>query len=124
MGHGAAGRGSRSGAASGALGLAIALAGQLVPTLIDLFGGGLAFPTALRIGWFYTLAFHRVGLDVDAASSRRPRLSIAFLSGTGLALWLLFRAGRAAAELAGRRSRERVLVGAMVAPAYARADRR
>jgi hypothetical protein len=96
----------------------VAVAGQIVPTAVDLFGGGLAFPTALKIGWFYTLAFHRVGLDVDAAA-HGYRLSIAFLSGTGLALWLLYRAGRAAADLAGPASRERLLVGAMVAPAYA-----
>lgn len=96
----------------------VALAGQLVPSVIDLFGGGLAFRTALRVGWFYTLAFNRVALDVDAAS-HTYRLSIAFLSGTALALWLLYRAGRAAAELAGTAPRQRVLTGAMVAPAYA-----
>jgi len=95
----------------------VALAGQLVPTVIDLFGGGLAFPTALKLGWFYTLAFHRVGLEVTTASA--SRLSIAFLTGTGLVLWLLYRGGRAAGLLAGPSSRERILAGAMIAPAYA-----
>ncbi len=96
----------------------VALAGQLIPIVIDLFGGGLSFPTARAVGWFYTLAFHHVAIDV-ATSATTSRLSIAFLSGTALVLWLLYRGGRAAGRHAGPSLRERMLAGAMIAPVYA-----
>jgi hypothetical protein len=96
-----------------------ALAAQIVPASIELFGGGLALSTALKLGWFYELAFHHVAVDVIGSSGVTGRLSVAFLSGTGLALWVLFRAGRAAARGAGPSLRGRVLAGAMVGPVYA-----
>ena len=97
----------------------VALAAQSAPLLIDLFGGGLALPTALKLGWFYELAFHRVGIDITAAGGGTARLSVAFLAGTGLALLLLFRAGRAAAGRAGPVFRDRALAVAMVGLSYA-----
>lgn len=103
----------------------VTLAGQLFVATIDLFGGGLALSTTWSLGWLYTLAFHRVGLDVvvvgDAAGATGTTygVSIALLTGTGLALWLLYRGGLAAAERAGSSMSSRVLAGVLVAPAYA-----
>jgi hypothetical protein len=96
-----------------------ALAAQVVPVAIEVFGGGLEFSTALKLGWFYELAFHRVAIDVAGSGVVTGRLSVAFLSGTGFALWVLFRAGRAAARGAGPSLRARALAGAMVGPVYA-----
>ena len=96
-----------------------ALVAQVVPLSIDVFGGGLALSTALKLGWFYELAFHRVAIDVTGSGGVTGRLSVALLSGTGFAMWVLFRAGRAAARRAGTSLRARVLAGAMVGPVYA-----
>jgi hypothetical protein len=96
-----------------------ALAAQIVPALIEVFGGGLALSTALKLGWFYELAFHRVAIDVTGSGGATGRLSVAFLSGTGVAVWVLYRAGRAAARRAGPSLRARILAGAMVGPVYA-----
>lgn len=96
-----------------------AIAAQVVPVAIEAFGGRLALSTALKLGWFYELAFHRVAIDVTGSGGETGRVSVAFLSGTGLAMWMLFRAGRTAARAAGPSLRTRVLVGAMVGPAYA-----
>jgi hypothetical protein len=99
--------------------LATAIAAQIIPISIDIFGGGLALSTALKLGWFYELAFHKVAIDVTGAGGATGRISLAFLSGTGLAIWVLFRAGRAAARRAGPSFGARVLAGAMVGPVYA-----
>ncbi len=97
----------------------VALTAQAVPALIDVFGGGLAFPTALKLGWFYELAFHRVGIDITATGGATARLSVAFLAGTGLALYLLYRAGRAAAGSVGPVIHDRVFAATIVGLAYA-----
>ena len=99
--------------------LATAIAAQIVPISIDAFGGGFALSTAIKLGWFYELAFHKVAIDVTGAGGATGRISLAFLSGTGFALWVLFRAGRAAARRAGPSFGARVLAGAMVGPVYA-----
>ncbi|MEO8422944.1 MAG: hypothetical protein ABI595_03420 [Actinomycetota bacterium] len=96
-----------------------ALAAQIVPASIEVVGGGLALSTALKLGWFYELAFHRVAIDLIGSGGATGRLSVAFLSGTVLAMWVLFRAGRTAARRAGPSLRDRVLAGAMVGPVYA-----
>ncbi len=96
-----------------------ALAAQIVPALIEVFGGGLALSTALKLGWFYELSFHRVAIDVAGSGGVTGRLSVAFLLGTGLGMWVLFLAGRTAARHAGPSLRARLLAGAMVGPAYA-----
>jgi hypothetical protein len=96
-----------------------ATAAQIVPLSIDVFGGGLAFSTALKLGWFYELAFHKVAIDVTGSGGATGRISIAFLSGTGLAIWMLFRAGRKAACSAGSSFGARALAGSMVGPVYA-----
>jgi hypothetical protein len=97
----------------------VALAAQAVPALIDVFGAGLALATALKLGWFYELAFHRVGIDIIATGGTTARVSVAFLTGTGLALWLLFRAGRATAVRAGPLLRDRAIAVTIVGVAYA-----
>ncbi len=99
--------------------LATAIAAQIVPISIDVFGGGLALSTALKLGWFYELAFHKVAIDVTGAGGATGRISLAFLSGTGLAIWVLFRAGRTAARRAGPSFGARVVAGSMVGPVYA-----
>jgi hypothetical protein len=99
--------------------LATAIAAQIVPISIDVFGGGLAVSTALKLGWLYELTFHRVAIDVTGAGGATGRISIAFLSGTGFAVWALYRAGRTAARRAGPSSGARVLAGSMVGPVYA-----
>jgi hypothetical protein len=103
---------------------AVALAGQGPPLLVDLLGGGLAPSTSSRLGWLYTLAFHRIEIDVVASAGGRfgavaYRVSIAFLLGTAFALWMLYRAGRAAATRAGGGGWRRALAGALISPAYA-----
>ena len=99
--------------------VATAIAAQVVPVSIDVFGGGLALSTALKLGWFYELAFHKVAIDVTGAGGATGRISLAFLSGTGFAIWVLFRAGRTAARAGGPSWRARVLAGSMVGPVYA-----
>jgi hypothetical protein len=100
--------------------VATAIVAQIAPLLIELFGGGLALSTALKLGWFYELAFHRVGIVVSGADGFQAHLSVAFLSGTAFAVWLLFRSGRSAASVMPASSvRSRVLVGAIVGPVYA-----
>lgn len=96
-----------------------ALVAQIVPASIELFGGGLALSTALKLGWFYELAFHRVAIEVTGSGGVTGAVSVAFLSGTGVAMWVLFRAGRTAARPARPSLRARVLAGAMVGPVYA-----
>ena len=105
----------------------VALAGQLIPIVIDLVGGGLAVSTALKLGWFYTLAFHHVGIEVTGAVGAAQgavlpvdvRLSAAFLLGTALAIWVVYRAGRAMGRRQGGSVGARAFAGASVAFGYA-----
>jgi hypothetical protein len=96
-----------------------AAAAQIVPLSIDVFGGGLAFSTALMLGWFYELTFHKVGIDVTGSGGSTGAVSVAFLVGSGFAIWVLYRSGRAVAEHAGPSFRARVLAGAAIGPVYA-----
>jgi hypothetical protein len=87
----------------------------------------------LKIGWFYVAAFHRVpirlsgtGLDVGALTGGsvssgyvHAGVAVAPLAVTGLALWLLWRGGRAVARTAGGGALARTLHGLKVAPIYA-----
>lgn len=103
----------------------VALAGQIPPLLIQVFGGGLAWITAVKLGWLYMLSFHRVAIEVRGLSlparetTQLVHVQIALLTGTALALWLLYRAGAAAASRAGDRTLPRVVVGASVGVSYA-----
>ena len=93
----------------------------------------VSFVGALRIGALYLGPFHHVALvfegDLAVDASRLPganlpaggsatvELGVALLAVTALAVWLLFRAGRASAF--GRRASVRGLTGARVAFGYA-----
>ena len=120
-GHGGGLRGAIPAAIRGGLGAfaIVALAGQAVPVLIDVFGGGLALSTVLKLGWFYELAFHRVGIDITTPGGVTARVSVALLAGTGLALILLYRAGRAASGRAGPVRGDRAFAVAIVGLSYA-----
>lgn len=98
-------------------------------------GGGASVLTTLRVGGLYLAAFHRVPLrlsgsqlDVSALTAGRAwsgsvsvELAFAPLLVTVVALWLLFRGGRAVAERVGGGPLARALHGAKVAPSYAAA---
>lgn len=76
----------------------------------------------LRLGTFYLWLFHRGSVvwsisAEGAAVNAQVYVSAAFMAGTFLALWLLFRAGARSAGGGGLLSRG--LNGARVAPAYA-----
>lgn len=110
-----------------AIGLALALAG------LSSVDSGLSFGSVLRLGALYLGPFHHVALvfegDLDVDLSGLPgaqvpsgaaatlELGIALLAVTGLAVWLLFRAGRASAF--GDGATVRALTGARVALGYA-----
>jgi hypothetical protein len=103
----------------------VSLAGQIPPLLIQLFGGGLAWVTALKLGWLYTLMYHHVAIELrgqgspDGAVVEVVHVGVALLTGTALALWLLYRGGCAAGRAAGGGSLRRSVAGAMVAIPYA-----
>ena len=96
---------------------------------------GVALLTSLRVGGLYVAAFHRVplrlsgpALDVSSLTAGRAssgsveaQLALAPLAVTAVALWLLWRGGRAVAERAGGGPLARALHGAKIAPAYAAA---
>ncbi len=99
--------------------LVTAVASLVVPVSIELFGGGLALSTVLELGWFYELAFHRVAIDASGTGGASGRFAVALLTGTGVVLWVLYRAGRAAAAHAGPSLRDRLLTGGLVGLVYA-----
>jgi hypothetical protein len=84
---------------------------------------GLRFP--LKVGWLYFLAFHRVGIDVqgpgltflgETGPAIAARVHLAFLSGTALAIVVLFLAARR--RVPGTRA-QRLSAGLSLAIAYA-----
>jgi len=101
----AAGRGLAAAAATAVFAEAISITGYLAT------GRPFGLWSFVKIGWLYLLAFHRVGLGVSlggplvsGVASGAPTavagtyvytIHAAFLVGTLLAGWLLFRAGRA-----------------------------
>ena len=64
-------------AGGGFLVAAAALAlGQIPPLLVNLFGGGLALSTQIRLGWLYTAAANAIpGGEDGAARNGPPRTS-------------------------------------------------
>jgi hypothetical protein len=91
---------------------------------------GAPAAAVVRLGWMYFGAFHHVAIELDVfdldlvapgAAPGSPSLSVgvALLSVTAVAVLLLFRAGRGAADRAGGSAGVRVLLGAAVAPSYA-----
>ena len=101
--------------------LAAALLGQVPPLLIDLFGGGLAVATAVRIGWLYTLGFNRVAIRiVGIAPDAGYAITFqgAVLGGTALVILVLYRIGATQANAAAP-VRSRLAIGLAVALGYA-----
>ena len=91
---------------------------------------GVSAAAVARLGWMYFGAFHHVTIELDvsdlnlvapnaAPGTTSLSIGIALLSITAVAVALLFRAGRKVADRAGGRAGARVLLGAVVAPAYA-----
>ena len=87
-------------------------------------------PTALfaRLGWLEFELMNGVPVRLDArglglaptgSSSAHLQVGVCLLLGTWLAAWLLFRGGRAVAEVAGGGAIRRAIAGASVAVAYA-----
>jgi hypothetical protein len=85
----------------------------------------------VKIGWLYLLSFSRVGLRVTLGGTFSALIDrgsgggatyvvhLAFLLGTALAAWLLFRAGRSAALRVEASPMRRAATGATVAIPYA-----
>jgi hypothetical protein len=102
-------------------------AALLVWTIADTGASAAAFA---RIGWMYVGAFHHVAIELEVpdveltAAGTGPEatslsVGVALLTVTAVAAWLLYRAGRAAADRAGGRVARRVPRGAAVSIAYA-----
>ena len=112
----------------GALAAAAAIVmGQLPPLALNLFGGGLAVSTQVRLGWLYTAASNVIAIrigefgETDAGLQRfgTATLRIAALTLTVVLGWLLVRAGVAAARRVSDAPGRRAAAGALVAPSYA-----
>lgn len=114
----------------------LALIGQALAFLQDAASGASLSPsTVVKIGGFYFYAFHRTGIvlrapragpeEIDSPFSLFPgpgfsvSLGFAFLLVTALAVYLLYRGGRAVADRAGGGPLARALHGLKVAVPYA-----
>jgi hypothetical protein len=108
----------------GAIAFAITLgAGLVLGTLGWAAGGAGSVVDAFMAGALAFLMFHHVVVEAvpaaGAAGGTGAELAVALMLGTALAGWLLFRAGRGAADRAGGRTLRTALVGASVAVPYA-----
>jgi hypothetical protein len=100
--------------------------GQLPPLLVNVFGGGIAVSTQLRMGWLYTAASNAVSITIEGSSQTdggpepfgTVTFRLALLTVTFVLGWLLMRAGAAAARRVGDAPGRRALAGALVAPSY------
>lgn len=100
----------------------VALLGQALSFAVYFAGGsraGLSAATFAKIGWLYFGAFHHVALVVSAGGRATFEVGFALMLGTGLAVFLLYRAGKAVADEAGGGPFARALHGLKVAPVYA-----
>jgi hypothetical protein len=110
----------------------VALAAEAFSFLIYFLAGRPFRPWSfVKIGWLYLLSFSRVGLRVTVGGPLSALIKggvggetiytvhLAFLLGTALAAWLLFRAGRSAALRADLSPLGRAATGAAVAIPYA-----
>jgi hypothetical protein len=108
------------------------LAAQIYSFIIYFVAGRPFRPWSfVKIGWLFLLSFSRVGLRlkvggvlgtlVTGASTGELTYTVhlAFLTGTALACWLLFRAGRRAGRVCGEALLNRAVAGAAVAVPYA-----
>ena len=99
--------------------LTVACVGQVIAFALGLVRGGLATATIAKLGWLYALAFHRVPIEVSGSTFAGYRVSVAFLTGTAFALWVVYRQGRAVGRRLGGSGWRAALAGAAVAPTYA-----
>ncbi len=109
--------------------LAMAAIGQGLALAVWSVGGrGSSFGAFARIGAIYLGAFHHVAIEFEiprtseaatAVGAASLSVGVALLSVTAVAVWLLYRAGRALADRGGGGRGVRVLRGMWVAPSYA-----
>lgn len=110
--------------------VAVAVIGQLLALAAwAVADTGASIGSAVRLGWIEFGAFHHVAIqlrvpDLDLAPAAGPgatslSVGVALLSITAVAIWLLFRGGRAVADRYGGGAAVRMLHGSKVAPAYA-----
>jgi hypothetical protein len=104
--------------------VAVALVGEVLAFAQDLFGNlSLSAATVARMGGLYFFAFHHVPVAFEATRSRVNgpflEVSVAMLTVTALAAFLLFGGGRAVGDRAGGGAVRRSLWGAAVAVPYA-----
>ena len=104
--------------------LAVALVGEALAFGQKLIGElPLSLVTTARLGGLYFFAFHHVPIAFEATRSRVAgpflEVSVALLTVTALAVFLLFRGGRAAGTRAGGGPVRRAARGALVAVPYA-----
>lgn len=99
--------------------LTVALVGQVIAFAMGLVRGGLATATIAKLGWLYALAFHRVAIEIEGFAFAGYRVSVAFLTGTAFAVWVLYRQGRAVGGRVGGSAWRAALAGAAIAPTYA-----
>jgi zinc-ribbon domain len=121
---------------SGAAFLAVALVGVLMAVLIKVVGDApLSTVDTLKLSGLYTTTFHHTGIvvEVETAAGEIPipelpigpgagieaKLGLAIMLVTGMAAFLLYRGGRAAAESSGGTPLARAIQGLKVAPLYA-----
>jgi hypothetical protein len=115
------------GAALVALALGVAAEGLAVLAYAAARGPKPGLVLVAKLGALNFLAFHHVAIVVDANSSllgagtpaQGIRLSLALMSGTAIAMWLLARVGRSVGSQSGGRDWERGLHGSKVALPYA-----
>jgi hypothetical protein len=99
--------------------LTVACVAQVIAFAMGLVRGGLATATIAKLGWLYALAFHRVPIEIGGSAFAGYRVSVAFLTGTAFALWVVYRHGRAVGRRLGGSGWRAALAGAAVAPTYA-----
>lgn len=99
--------------------LTVALVGQVIAFAMGLVRGGLVTATIAKLGWLYALAFHRVPIEIGGSTFAGYRVSVAFLTGTAFAVWVVYRQGRALGERVGGSGWWAALAGAAIAPTYA-----
>jgi hypothetical protein len=109
--------------------LIVAGIGQAFALAALVVGARAPFGSYVRLGIVYLGAFHHVAIELDVpeldlAGVSEPgatmlSIGIALLSVTAIASWLLFRAGRAAADRSAASAPQRIAFGAAVAPGYA-----
>jgi hypothetical protein len=78
-----------------AIAVVVAAVGQLPGVIARMLGGHTPWRTTFGLGWLDTLAMHRIGIQGRGPGGAGAiRLSMGFLLGTAVVLWLGYRSGR------------------------------